>query len=92
MTKKPLVLTNDAIREASITALLDVVDNKLSPAAARAAAARTLLEAIGAIGRLQDAGKLNDKRNASEMSAGEIAEEIARLSQRLPPSRMKKVL
>jgi hypothetical protein len=87
--KKPL--SHDDIREVSINALVAVVDDKLSPAAARAGAARTLLEAIGAIGRLQDAGKLNENRSASEMSSAEIADEIARLSQRLPPAKMRKV-
>jgi hypothetical protein len=84
--------TADAIKSVALAALLDVAQNGHAPAAARAAAARTMLEAIGAIGRLQDLARLDEsKRNASEMSSEEIANEISRLSRKLPPPKMRKL-
>lgn len=87
----PSIPDSDSIRALSIDALLRVSGNDKAPAAARAAAARTLLEAIGVIGRNQDVSRMNENRSASEMTTAEIGEEIARLSQRLPPVKMRKV-
>src|SRR6188768_2271976 len=75
----------DDIKDVALSALLEVAANNKAPAAARAAAARTMLEAIGAIGRLQDLARLDEsKRNAAEMSPEEISNEISRLSRKLP--------
>lgn len=87
----PSIPDSDSIRALSIDALLSVSGNEKAPAAARAAASRTLLEAIGVIGRNQDVSRMNENRSASEMTTAEIGEEIARLSQRLPPIKMRKV-
>ena len=82
----------DEIKAVALAALIDVAQNTKAPAAARAASSRTLLEAIGAIGRLQDLGRLDEsKRNAAEMSPEEISNEISRLSRKLPPPKMRKV-
>jgi len=87
--KKPQSV--DDIKDAAMAALLDVVNNKQSPAAARAGAARTMLEAIGAIGRNQDLAKLDERRPLAEMSPGEVNQEIARLASKLPRPKIKKL-
>ena len=69
--------TSDLEREA-IEALREVARDKKAPAAARAAAARTLLETAGKIGRLQTVSP-TDQRPLDQMSASEIENEIARL-------------
>ena len=89
--KQPQPDSNETIRQIALDALVSVAGDPEAPASARAAAARTLMEAIGAIGRLQDLGRMAENRNASEMSPAEISEEIARLSHRLPPPKMRKV-
>jgi hypothetical protein len=89
--KTPQLNSNESLRDVALSALVDVASNLNAPAAARAAAARTLMEAIGAIGRLQDLGRISENRNASEMTPTEISEEIARLSQRLPLPKMRKM-
>jgi hypothetical protein len=73
-------------------ALMEVAGDVLAPAAARSAASRTMLEVIGAIGRNQDLSRGADDRNTTEMTSTEIAEEIARLSRKLPKMRLKKVV
>lgn len=90
MTDEP---TPETLKAAALAALLDVASNSKAPAAARAAASRTMLEAIGAIGRLQDLARLDEsKRSASEMSADEIAGEIARLTKKVTSNvRMRKM-
>ena len=84
--------TAETIKGVALGALLEVAANAAAPAAARAAAARTMLEAIGAIGRLQDLAKLDEsKRSAAEMSAEDIANEIGRLSRKLPAPKMRRM-
>lgn len=70
--------SKDAIREIAITALLDVAADDEAPAAARAAASRTLLETLGDIGRLQELARTAEKPLV-DMSSRELDEEIARL-------------
>lgn len=82
---------SDYLRTVALAALVEVASDADAPAAARAAASRTLMESIGAIGRLQDLGRLTDERNAVEMTPQEIAEEIARLSQKVPVVKMRRV-
>jgi hypothetical protein len=83
----------DEIKAVALAALIDVAQNQKAPAAARAASSRTLLEAIGAIGRLQDLGRLDEsKRNAAEMSMEEIQKEMAQLMGKMPRTvRMRKL-
>jgi hypothetical protein len=88
-TKKPA--TPDEIKDIAMSALLDVAQNADAPAAARAAASRTMLEAIGALGRNQDLAKLDDKRSLAEMSPSEISDEISRLAKKLPKPKLTKL-
>jgi len=81
----------DDLRAVAIRALVDVASNGDAPAAARAAAARTLMESIGAIGRLQDLDRVNERRNSAEMTPREIADEIARLSTKVPTVKLKRI-
>lgn len=64
-----------AIAVATLKAVCDAGD---APAAARAAAARTLLELIGAIGRLQ-VPESGSETPVSELSPTELDAEIERL-------------
>lgn len=75
---KPILPTKDEVRRVAMDALLAVARDKAAPAQARAGAARTLLESIGDIGRLQEVARISDK-SQTELSIGEIDEEIARL-------------
>ena len=70
--------TKDELREIATLALVSVAANAKAPAAARAAAARTLLESLGDIGRLQEVAKRAEKP-LNEMTAAEVDSEIARL-------------
>jgi ribonuclease D len=58
-------------------ALREVAASERAPASARAAAARTLLEASGLIGRLQE--KPRNSKGLNEMTREELEAEIARL-------------
>jgi hypothetical protein len=87
--KKPA--TPDEIKDIAMNALLSVAEDTQAPAAARAAASRTMLEVIGAIGRNQDLAKLDERRSLAEMSPAEINDEIARLGRKLPRPRIKKL-
>ena len=66
------------LRSVAITALVAVAKDAQAPAAARAAASRTLLESLGDIGRLQETVRQAEKP-LNEMSANEVDQEIARL-------------
>jgi hypothetical protein len=50
-----------------------------------------MLEAIGAIGRMQDTRRLDEDRSVTEMSPVEINEEILRLSAKLPKVRVSRL-
>ena len=87
-----MAMEPDEIKAIALAALVDVAQNLKAPAAARAAASRTLMEAIGAIGRLQDLGRLDEsKRNAAEMTLEEINSEMQRLMGKMPKVKMRKV-
>jgi hypothetical protein len=70
--------TKDELRQIAINALVAVADDDEAPAAARAAAARTMLESLGDIGRLQEVARQAEKP-LTEMTPRELDEEIARL-------------
>jgi hypothetical protein len=80
-----LKFNNDTIVETAIQSLLSVARDSKAPAAARAAASRTLLETVGKIGRLQTEAP-SEARNLSEMDAGALETEIIRLRALLYPS------
>ncbi len=67
-----------AIRALAIDTLQGVCDDRKAPANARAMAARTLLELLGEIGRLQEQ-KPSDTKSLHEMTPKELDAEIARL-------------
>jgi hypothetical protein len=71
-------MIKDDIRQVAMDALVKVARDPKAPAAARAAAARTLLESLGDIGRLQELAHASEKPLTS-MSQNEIDLEIARL-------------
>lgn len=77
------------LKALSLAALQAVAGDATAPAAARAAAARTLLEYLGEIGRLQEARR--DARDAplGEMSASDLDREIARLAALAAPPKRK---
>jgi hypothetical protein len=81
MVKKPTLElpTKDVIRAVSVKTLMEVSSDAKAPAAARAAAARTLLESLGDIGRLQNRQRSTDKP-LSELTPSELDEELKRLS------------
>jgi hypothetical protein len=70
--------SKDLIREVATSTLVSVSKDSKAPPAARAAAARTLLESIGDIGRLQSPTRQSEKP-LNEMSKAEIDAEIERL-------------
>ena len=70
--------TKETIRLTATMALMRVASDRQAPPAAVAAAARTLLESIGDIGRLQEVSRQAEKP-PSVMSNREIDEELARL-------------
>ena len=67
----------DEIRLIATSALLSVANNPKAPSAARAAAARTLLESLGDIGRLQEIARASQKP-LSDLSLQELDEEISK--------------
>lgn len=75
--RKTTIPTKDALRRIATQALTDVAADANAPPAARAAAARTLLESIGDIGRLQEMARKAEKP-LSELSVAELDAEIAR--------------
>lgn len=81
MPRKPPVSIppKDEVRRIATLALLDVSANKNAPAAARAGAARTLLESLGDIGRLQEIGRASE-RPLAELTLSELDAEIDRAS------------
>lgn len=68
--------TKDDLRRVALVALREVAADKAAPSAARAAAARTILESLGDIGRLQELARATEKPLA-EMSLAELDEAIA---------------
>lgn len=67
----------DEIRRIATLALLAVSSDRNAPAAARAGAARTLLESLGDIGRLQEIARASE-RPLSELTLSELDAEIAK--------------
>jgi hypothetical protein len=70
---------SDELKAIAVATLQAVCEDASAPAAARAAASRTLLELTGAIGRLQTPESGSDKPLV-EMSAGDLDSEIQRLA------------
>lgn len=71
-------LTDVAMAELAKVALASVLSDPGAPAAAKASAARTVLEMVGALGASARKGGVS--RSVSEMTADEIDAEISRLT------------
>ena len=76
-TKSTTIPVKDEIRRVATNALLAVAGDQKAAPAARAAAARTLLESLGDIGRLQEIARANE-RPLTELSLSELDAEIAK--------------
>lgn len=85
---KPDLPTRDEMRMQALVALMEVAGDRNEPGSSRAAAARTLLESLGDIGRLQETQRSAEKP-LTELSAQEIDEEIARLRPKTHLARRK---
>jgi hypothetical protein len=68
----------EALRLAALSALYGIANDPDAPASARASVARTLLEAIGDIGRGSVSLRDKDLRDLSELSPEELQAEIER--------------
>jgi hypothetical protein len=75
MAAKTTIPVKDEVRRVATLALLDVSGDKKAPPAARAAAARTLLESLGDIGRLQELSRASE-RPLTELSLSELDQMI----------------
>jgi hypothetical protein len=75
------------LKALSIEVLVGVAQDSTAPAAARAAAARTLLELLGEIGRLQVEKRSGTESPLGELSAADLDREIARLAALAAPQR-----
>lgn len=73
------VLTDEALKAASIAALHEICLDKTAPSAARAACARTLLELVGAIGA--KAPPKRDPDTLDALSRAEIETRLKRITQ-----------
>ena len=75
--KNDAVPSREALRALATQALMSVAGDANAPPAARAAAARTLLESLGDIGRLQELQRQAEKP-LSQLTAAELDAEIDR--------------
>jgi hypothetical protein len=71
-------MTQKAKLDLAINTLAAICRSKKSPSNAKASAARTLLEMLGAIGRLQQS-RLDGERSLVDMDASELDSELSRL-------------
>lgn|SRR5262252_1514179 len=67
-------------KELALKTLRNVCNNLKAPASARAQAARTLLEYLGEVGRLQSAKRDSVSAPVSELSDADLDAEITRLA------------
>ena len=67
-------------RELALKTLREICEKSDAPAQAKAGAARTILEMLGDIGRLQEQKKDSENKLLSEMSKSELDLEIAKIA------------
>ena len=72
-------MAEKTLEELALDALRAVAGDSTAPAAARAAAARTLLEACGKLGRNQEIISDTKDKDLSTMSLSDLDKEIKRL-------------
>ena len=73
-------MTIESDRELALKTLREICEKDTAPAQAKAGAARTILEMLGDIGRLQEQKKDNENKLLSEMSKSELDAEIAKIA------------
>ena len=67
-------------RELALKTLREICEKSDAPAQAKSSAARTILEMLGDIGRLQETKKDLQNKALSEMTKNELDAEIARIA------------
>ena len=77
-------MTIESDRELALKTLREICEKESAPAQAKAGAARTILEMLGDIGRLQEQKKDNENKLLSEMSKSELDAEIAKIARPAP--------
>lgn len=78
-----------AIRKVAVHALLQVAAGAETPAAARGAAARSLLELVGDLGPRSTPLREREARDLTELSPEELAAELRELEGFLPDEKTK---
>ena len=73
-------MTIESDRELALKTLREICEKSDAPAQAKAGAARTILEMLGDIGRLQEQKKDSENKLLSEMSKSELDQEIAKIA------------
>ena len=73
-------MTIESDRELALKTLREICENSNAPAQSKASAARTILEVLGDIGRLQEIKKDSENKLLSEMSKSELDLEIAKIA------------
>jgi hypothetical protein len=73
---------NLTLKDLALQTLRSVCSDQEAPAAAKAGAARTILELIGEIGRNATATGDTSSKSLSELTSAELDEEIKRLSKK----------
>ena len=73
-------MTIESDRELALKTLREICEKSDAPAQSKASAARTILEVLGDIGRLQEIKKDSENKLLSEMSKSELDLEIAKIA------------
>ena len=71
---------NKPLREVAVEVLREVALDKTAPAAARGAAARSIAEICGLLGKLADGAGDIERKGLTELTLAEIDAELARLT------------
>lgn len=77
-------ISSEVMRAEALTVLRSVMNDPETPAAARGAAARTVLEVMGAIGRHAVPPPVTSDKPLATMTRAEIDAELARLKRSSP--------
>ena len=72
-----------SLKDLAVETLRQVCLDKGAPAQSRAAAARSIAEIVGLLGKNSEAISDNSSKDLSQLSAAELDKEIARISKRV---------